>query len=116
MRITKAFLSKKKDPEEENEEEGKSGGTLTGENSEKDQKKGKKLCKGDTLHHRRCVGLRHRAPFDLPRARRRRSCWRDLSGEFEDESVIDGDEFIAVSLRMVETPGILTKDFGEGHK
>ena len=45
------------------------------------------------------------------------SCWRDLSGEFEVESVIDGDEFIvAVGHRMVDTPGILTKVFGKGHK
>ena len=41
---------------------------------------------------------------------------RDLSGKFEDESVIDGDEFIAVSHRMVDTPRILTKGFGKGHK
>ena len=68
MKVTKAFLSKKmKDPEEneEVEEDGKSGGTLTGGNSEKDQKKGKNSARGDTLHHRRCVGLRHRALFDL---------------------------------------------------
>ena len=56
------------------------------------------------------------SPIRFARARRRRSCWRDLSGKFEAESAIDGDEFIVVNLRMVDTPGIHTKDFGEGHK
>ena len=70
MKVTKAFLSKKKDPEENDEGERgggreKSGGTLTGGNSEKDQKKRKNSAMGDTLHHRRCVGLRHRALSDL---------------------------------------------------
>ena len=82
-------------------------------------KRKEKLCKGGTLFFiiEGAWGLRHQALFDLPRARRRRSCWRDLSGSFEVESVIDGDEFIAdVSLRMVGTPEILTKDFGNGHR
>ena len=45
---------------------------------------------------------------------RRRSCWRDLSGEFEDESVVDGNEFIVVSHRMVDTPGDSHKGLWEG--
>ena len=95
MEVTKAFLSKKKkDPEEGRKEIWRD---VDRGNSEKDQKKGRKnSARGDTLHHRRCVGLRHRALFDLLRARRMRSCWRDLSGEFEVESVIDGGEFIVV--------------------
>ena len=55
-------------------------------------------------------------PYSIYQGKVEESCWRDLSGEFEDESVIDGDEFIIVSHRMVDTPGILTKDFGKGHK
>ena len=79
------------------------------------QKKRKNSARGDTLHHRRYVGLRHRALFDLPRARRRRSCWRDLSGKFEVmRALLMEMSSIVVSHRMVGTPGILTKDFGEG--
>ena len=96
MKDTKAFLSKKKkDPEENEEGRGrrKSGGMLTGGTPRRTKRKGKNSARGDTLHHRRCMGVRHQALFDLPRARRRRSCWRDLSGEFGVESVIDGGEF-----------------------
>ena len=83
MKGTKAFLNKKEERPRGENEKGRRWEIwrdVDRENSEKDQKKGKNTARGNTLHHRRCVGLRHRALFDLPRARRRRSCWRDLSG------------------------------------
>ena len=63
MKDTKAFLSKKKKNPEENEvEEGNSGGTLTGETPRRAKRK-EKLCKGNTLYHRRSVGTTTSSPI-----------------------------------------------------
>ena len=89
---------------------------MTGENSEKDQKKGKTLQRGTLFIIEGAWGY-DIEPYAIYSGRGGGGpAGERPEREFEDESVLDGDELIAVSLRMVDTPGILTKDFGNSHK
>ena len=123
MKVTKAFLSKKKKDRPGRERggrkgEGKSGGTLTGGKLREGPKERKNSARGHSSSSSKVREATTSSPIRFTSAGWRRSCWRDLSGEFEVESVIDGDEFIvAVSHRMVDTPGDSHKGFwGKGHK
>ena len=90
MKATKAFLSMKKKDPEENKEEGKgrrkSGGTLTRENSEKDQKK-EKLCKGAHSSSSKVRGATTSSPI------------RFTKGEDEEEVLLERPERGVLRLR-----------------
>ena len=115
MKVTKEFLSNKKDKEEneDKEEEGKEDEIwrdVDRENPERDQKE-EKLCKGTLFIIEGAWGY-DIEPYSIFQGEK--EILLEPERKFEVESVIDGDEFIVVNLRMVDTPRILTKDFWEG--
>ena len=124
MKVTKAFLSKQERKTRRRTRRSKGRRKeiwrdVDRGNSEKDQKKGReKLCKGGhSSSSSKVRGGYDIEPYSIyPGRGGGGPAGERPEREFEVESVIGGDGFVVVSLRMVDTPGILTKDFWKGHK